>query len=88
MAPSAIVALPALAGPGAWMQTMTGFALGLIVMGGIGLTGLVPLPDAAVLVSVLGPVNASRVLARGWHNIAWPEFPRVLVASFLALPLG
>ena len=83
-----LIGLLALAGLAAWMQTLTGFAFGLIMMGGIGLSGLVPLPDAAVLVSILVLVNAAQVLARGWRDIAWREFRLVLVASFVALPFG
>ena len=63
-----------LAGAAAYTQTLTGFAFGLITMGGIGLTGLMSLPDAAVLVSVLTLVNAAQMLLKGWRDIAWREF--------------
>jgi len=70
-----------LAGLAADMQTLTGFAFGLIMMGGLGLTGLMPLPDAAVLVGCMMLVNAAQVLARGWRDIAWRAFWPVIVAS-------
>ncbi|WP_378942049.1 TSUP family transporter [Mesorhizobium sp. ANAO-SY3R2] len=77
-----------LAGLAAYMQTLTGFALGLVMMGGIGLSGLMPLPEAAVLVSVLTLVNASQVLRKGWRDVAWPEFRIIIVASLIALFFG
>jgi uncharacterized protein len=77
-----------LAGVAAYVQTLTGFALGLVMMGGIGLTGLMLLPDAAVLVSVLTLVNAMLVLARGWSDVAWKEFRLLIGASILSLVAG
>ncbi len=77
-----------LAAVAAYVQTLTGFALGLVMMGGIGLSGLMALPDAAVLVSVLTLINASLVLARGWRDVAWPEFRLLIGASILTLFAG
>lgn len=85
---SSLLGLMMLAGLAAYIQTLTGFALGLIMMGGIGLSGLMPLPEAAVLVSCLVLVNAAQVLARGWRDIAWPEFRSVILSSLLALAAG
>lgn len=84
----ALVGLVTLAGFAAFLQTLTGFAFGLIMMGGIGLSGLMPLPDAAVLVGCMVLVNAAQVLARGWRDIAWREFWPVVVASTVALAAG
>lgn len=83
-----LVGLVTLAGFAAYLQTLTGFAFGLIMMGGIGLSGLMPLPDAAVLVGCMVLVNAAQVLARGWRDIAWREFWPVIVASTVALAAG
>lgn len=82
---AALLVLSALA---AYMQTLTGFAQGLIMMGGIGLFGLMPLPQAAVLVSILVLVNAAQVLAKGWRDIAWREFRPAMMASVIALIAG
>jgi uncharacterized membrane protein YfcA len=84
----AVVELLTLAALAAYVQTMTGFAMGLVMMGGIALGGLLPLPDAAVLVSVLTLVNALVMLARGWHEVAWREFGLVIVPSLAALFAG
>lgn len=67
---SGLAGLLVLAGLAAYMQTLTGFAFDLITMGGIGLSGLMPLPDAAVLVGCMALVNAAQVLARGRRDIA------------------
>jgi uncharacterized membrane protein YfcA len=83
-----LAGLLVLAGVAAYLQTLTGFAFGLIMMGGIGLSGLMPLPDAAVLVGCMVLVNAAQVLARGWRDIAWREFWPVIVASTVALAAG
>lgn len=54
----------------AYVQTLTGFAFGLLLMGAIALTGLMPLPEAAIVISLLTLANAAVVLASGWRDIA------------------
>lgn len=88
MEPHGLAGLLAIAFIAAYMQTLTGFALGLIMMGGVGLTGVVPLPDAAVLVSILVVVNAVQVLVKGWRSIAFRQFVPALLASLIFLGLG
>lgn len=88
MAPGSLAILLTIAGFAAYTQTLTGFALGLIMMGGVGLSGVIPLTDAAVLVSILVIVNALQVLAKGWRDIAFRQFMPALVASLLFLGLG
>ncbi len=83
-----LAGLLVLAGVAAYMQTLTGFAFGLIMMGGIGLSALMPLPEAAVLVGCMVLVNAAQVLARGWRDIAWPEFWPVIISSLATLAAG
>lgn len=88
MSVAGLAGLLVLAGVAAYMQTLTGFAFGLIMMGGIGLSGLMPLPEAAVLVGCMVLVNAAQVLARGWRDIAWPEFWPVIISSLATLAAG
>ncbi|NEJ02580.1 TSUP family transporter [Rhizobium ruizarguesonis] len=88
MSTAGLAGLLVLAGLAAYMQTLTGFALGLIMMGGIGLSGVMPLPEAAVLVGCMVLVNAAQVLARGWRDIAWAEFWPVVISSLAALAAG
>lgn len=85
---TSLAVLLLLAAVASYVQTLTGFALGLLFMGGVGLTGVAPLPDAAVLVGVLGLVNAAQVLARGWRDIARREFLLVIFVSLAFLVLG
>ena len=70
-----------LTGAAAYAQTLTGFAFGLITMGGVGLTGLLSLPDAAMIVSVLTLVNATQMLLKGWRDVAWREFGFVMTRA-------
>lgn len=88
MEAASLVILLLLSAAASYVQTLTGFALGLLMMGGVGLTGVVPLPDAAVLVGVLGLVNAAQVLAKGWRDIARREFLLVIFVSLAFLVLG
>ncbi|GLQ57546.1 sulfite exporter TauE/SafE family protein [Devosia nitrariae] len=85
---ASLAGLLLLASVAAYIQTLTGFAFGLVMMGGIGLTGLMSLPDAAVVVSVLTLVNATQVLVRGWRDVAWRELLLVLVAGLPMLLAG
>lgn len=88
MDPQSLAGLLAISFVAAYTQTLTGFALGLIMMGGAGLTGVIPLPDAAVLVSILVIVNAVQVLRKGWHDIAFRQFVPALCSSLVFLCLG
>lgn len=88
MEPQGLAGLLVIAFVAAYTQTLTGFALGLIMMGGVGLTGVIPLTDAAVLVSILVVVNAAQVLAKGWRDIAVAQFLPALAASLVFLGLG
>lgn len=88
MSATELIGFLMLAGVAAYVQTMTGFAFGLITMGGVGLTGLLSLPDAALLVSMLTLVNAVQMLLKGWRDVAWREFRLVMVASIPMLFVG
>jgi hypothetical protein len=57
-------------------------------MGGIGLTGIMPLPDAAVLVSVLTLTNAAQMLLKGWRDVAWRPLGLVMLGSLPAVMVG
>ncbi|HST93349.1 MAG TPA: sulfite exporter TauE/SafE family protein [Microvirga sp.] len=88
MSPTELLGFLVLAGAAAYAQTLTGFAFGLITMGGIGLTGLLSLPDAAAVVSVLTLVNATQMLLKGWRDVAWREFWLVMATSVPLLFAG
>lgn len=88
MSIAALIGFLLLAGVAAYAQTLTGFAFGLITMGGVGLTGLLSLQDAAALVSVLTLVNASQMLMKGWRDVAWRQFGLVMLTSLPFLLVG
>lgn len=57
-------------------------------MGGVGLTGVLRLPDAAVLVSILALINATAMLVKGWREVAWKPYGLMQLGSLLALFVG
>ncbi len=85
---TALTGLLLLTGVAAYAQTLTGFAFGLITMGGVGLTGLLSLPEAAMLVSLLTLVNAAQMLTKGWRDVDWRSFGLVMLAGLPCLCLG
>ncbi len=88
MSPGELAGFLLLTGVAAYMQTLTGFAFGLITMGGVGLSGLLSLPDAAMLVSMLTLVNASQMLLKGWRDVAWRHLAIVMAAGIPMLLAG
>lgn len=77
-----------IAGVAAYVQTLTGFAFGLVMMSAIGLLGLTSLAEAAVIVGSLSVVNSVHILARGWQYIAWREFWIVIGPTLAATVAG
>ena len=51
------------AGAAAYLQTLTGFAFGLVMMAAIALLGLISLSDAAIVVGILSLVNSVHIRA-------------------------
>lgn len=84
----ALAAFLALTAFAAYIQTITGFAFGLILITGVALGDIMPLPDAAVLVSTLTLANASTMLSRGWRRIAWREWRLCVFASVPSIFVG
>lgn len=71
-----------------WVQTLTGFALGLMTISAVGLMGLMPLPQAAIVVSVLAMTNAALVLLRGWRDVDRPALALILLGAWPGLVAG
>ena len=57
-------------------------------MGGVGLSGVLSLADAAMIVSVLSMVNSTQMLLKGWRDVAWREFWLVMATSLPLLFIG
>ncbi|MBN9270983.1 MAG: sulfite exporter TauE/SafE family protein [Mesorhizobium sp.] len=84
-----LVAFAGFAAVAAYVQTLTGFAFGLVMMGVIALVGLLPLPDAAAMVGMLTLVNATQMLILGgWREVARRELRLILIASLPSLLVG
>lgn len=88
MTASALAIFLALAAFAAYVQTITGFAFGLILMTGVALGRVMPLPDAAAVVSALTLVNAIQMMAKGWRHIAWREWRLCVFASLPMIFFG
>jgi hypothetical protein len=62
----------------AYAQNLTGFALALILLGLVGATDLVPLPDAVNAVTVMALTNGVTFMVRRWpvhlERSVWPAF--------------
>ena len=64
---------------GAMVQTITGFAMGLIVMGGVAMLGLIDLTAAAAVVSLVSLVNVTVALRRSYRFIEWKMVVGILL---------
>ncbi|SDD31256.1 Sulfite exporter TauE/SafE [Paracoccus isoporae] len=73
---------------GAWIQTTTGFALGLILMGVTGALGLMPVPQAAAITSMLVILHGSFVLRRSLREADRPALMLVLLGACPSLIAG
>ncbi|MEZ2126144.1 MULTISPECIES: sulfite exporter TauE/SafE family protein [unclassified Sinorhizobium] len=83
-----ILSFVAIAGVAAYVQTLTGFAFGLLLMGAVGLTSVMPLRDAAVVAGVLTLVNAGIMITKGWRDVLRMELVLVLCSSLPTLVAG
>ncbi|RRQ19932.1 sulfite exporter TauE/SafE family protein [Thiohalobacter thiocyanaticus] len=73
MTPLELTLLVLLAFAGSFIQALTGFALGLIVMGLASLLELASIPFLAAVVSMISMANGAWVLGRHPRAIDWPQ---------------
>jgi uncharacterized membrane protein YfcA len=83
-----IVALLAVIAVGAYFQTVTGFGLGMIVMGVTSGFDLVPIALVAAIVSVVTLVNSAVALPGKLHHIDWPAARAVLAGVVPSIVVG
>jgi uncharacterized protein len=89
MSAAELIAFLSVTAVAAYLQTVTGFAFGLVTMAGVALTGALPLPEAAVFVGLLTVTNASQMLTTGgWKHVAKRPWIIVVLSSLPALALG
>lgn len=73
---------------GAYVQTVTGFALGLVVMGAVALSGLAPIAFSAVIVSISSLANTLLALRGDRQHVHWPSVAASLAALLPAMVGG
>lgn len=76
MPPDNLITFILLASLGSFVQGLSGFALGLIVLGSVTLLGLASIPFTAAVISLISLANGGWVLARHpraihWNSVAW-----------------
>lgn len=71
-----------------YIQNVTGFALALVLLGLVGVTNLLPLPDVANAVSVMAAVNAAVFLRRRRPLRAEPAVRRAIPALLIGSIAG
>lgn len=69
-------------------QSVSGFALGLLLIGMVEVFGLAPLADVSVAVSILTCINALFTLRPGSPRLPAAQLRPLLLASLLCVPLG
>ena len=91
MEPTALVAFLLIVAAGSYIQTVTGFGLGLLVMGTVTLLGLAPVEFSSIVVSFLALINSMLALFKQHHTVEHLAFgtvvagllPGVIVGVFL-----
>ncbi|HEY5789537.1 MAG TPA: TSUP family transporter [Gammaproteobacteria bacterium] len=73
---------------GAWLQTVTGFALALTVLGAVTQLQLAPLPLTAIVVSLLGLASSLVALAGHHRAIRWRLLLPILAGMLPTVTLG
>lgn len=84
----ALLALLAFFAIGTYFQTVTGFGLGMIVMGAASGFDLAPLPVVAAVVSLMALTNSAVALPGKLHLIDWPAARAVLLGVVPAIVVG
>ena len=77
-----------IAGLGSFVQALSGFALGLIVLGSVTLLQLAPIPFTAAVISMISLANGGWVLARHPRAIQWPSAGWTLLGLVPAVGVG
>lgn len=73
---------------GVLVQTLTGFAMGLIIMVGVALFSIADIGFAAAVVSFISLVNALVAMRKGHHHIDWQLAGWMLAGLIPAMGLG
>ena len=88
MEPWQLVAIMMSLALASYIQTLTGFAFGLIVMGLLATLDVLPIESAALLCTLLGLFNNGMAMRGHWREINPRLARRLLVTSLPMLPVG
>lgn len=80
--------LAAIAGLASYLQTITGFAFGLIFMSAVAISGVIGIEDGATVVSILVLVNAALVLTKDRAYIAKGPFLQIAPIALATTVIG
>lgn len=83
-----MLAFIGLAALGSFVQALSGFALGLIVLGSVTLLQLAPIPFTAAVISMISLINGSWVLGRHPSNIQWRSVAWTVAGLIPTVGLG
>jgi uncharacterized membrane protein YfcA len=73
---------------GAYLQTLTGFALALSLLGAMTSLDLAPLPVTAVVVSLIGLAGSLVALVGQWRAIQWRRLAPIAAGMLPTIGLG
>lgn len=88
MSPIELSVFIAIAALGSFVQALSGFALGLIVLGCVTLLNLAPISFTAAVISMISLANGGWVLARHPRSIQWSSAAWTLLGLVPAVGLG
>ena len=77
-----------IAGFAGYFQTVTGFGLGMLVMGLVGGMGVLPMTSVVAVISLMTLVNCAIALPGRLHFVNWPTVLAVLLGLLPSLVLG
>lgn len=84
----ALTSLAVIAGVASYLQTVTGFAFGLVFMGTIAATGMIGIEDGATIVSILVMVNGTQILVTNWRHVSLKSFLQIVPVALAATVAG
>lgn len=75
-------------GLGALIQTITGFAMGLVIIGGVTLFGVADISFAAAVISLISSFNIMLALRTSYKHVNWGYVKKVAISMVPALLAG
>ena len=73
---------------GAMVQTITGFAMGLMIIAGVAVFAITDIAFAAAVVSFISLVNAAVALRRGYRHVQWHYVKWILAGLLPCIVVG